>query len=494
MERRDQATASGAIRAYEPLPAGADQFTLEFSEENRVVKLRETDDELTVGSCAGVDVASLLAHYRKRVAVVPMDEAEFASALGKLHGSAAEALGYLGGEAEERLTLDKVANDAPVVNYVNSVMIDAIQADASDIHFECYDESALVRFRVDGILATIDRFPKERFAAIATRLKVMANLNIMEKRLPQDGRITVDLGEDSVDIRASFVPIARGESIVLRLFSKSSKPLEIGELGFGEAERATVDRLLRHPHGLILVTGPTGSGKTTSLSAMLRQVRSDTMKIITIEDPIEYLIDGVNQIQTNESIGLTFDSILRRVLRQDPNVIMVGEVRDAATAELVVRAALTGHLVLSTLHTNDAASAIARLMDIGVEPYLIAGVLRGVVAQRLVRGVCPHCARVEAATPAERAIGSAYGVTLKKVPRAQGCDKCRGTGYSGRQAVFELFTVDDGLSELIARGERTSAIREYLTWAGVRSMAQAGLDAVARGETTVDELEREVDL
>lgn len=486
-----------SLAEYEPLPEKEAQYPLEFSEANRVLKLREEADRVIVGACVDAPEGlerTLRLFHRKDIELLSIDGADFASRLGKLHTDQDGMAAYLGGESEERLLIDKVANDAPVVNYVNSILIDAIKDRASDIHFECYDESAVVRYRIDGSLSTIDSLPKERFAAIATRLKVMANLNIMEKRLPQDGRITVDLGQDSVDIRASFVPIARGESIVLRLFGKSSVPLDLEELGMNEATFAQVGKMLKHPHGLILVTGPTGSGKTTTLSAMLRKVQSPTMKLITIEDPIEYVIEGVNQIQTNEAIGLTFDSILRRVLRQDPNIIMVGEVRDAATAELVIRAALTGHLVLSTLHTNDATSAIARLRDIGIESYLIAGVLRGVLAQRLVRVACPYCSSKEAPKASEKAIAKAQGISLTRIARIHGCEHCHGTGYSGRRAVFESIPIGDELSELIAKGERSSAIREHLASKGTRFMAHAGMELVAAGGTTIEELEREVEL
>ncbi len=482
--------------AHSPVSLDDGQYGLEFSEENRVLLLSDADGEALVGISGPRSpelLATLAHHHGKPIRFVDIDQSSFASMLGKLHAldtSDADS----GTRNDSGFQLDSVQGDAPIVNFINGILIDAIRARASDIHIELFSGYGQVRFRVDGSLTTITTFPADRFSAISARIKIMANLNIMERRLPQDGRVTVDLGHEAVDLRVSVVPIAKGESIVLRLFGKGGAMLTLSELGMDEGMAASAERMLAYPHGLILVTGPTGSGKTTTLNAMLRKLRSDSTKIITIEDPIEYLIDGISQIQTNEQIGLTFDSLLRRVLRQDPNVVMVGEVRDHPTADLVVRAALTGHLVLSTLHTNDSVSAISRLRNIGVEPFLVAAVLRGVIAQRLVRRLCPDCKVESSPKPAERAIAERYGIRLETVYRPTGCNRCRHSGYDGRFAVYEHFLMDEGLESAIVNGDRLSSISEYLGRLGMTSLARAALERVALGETTVEEVEREIEL
>jgi type II secretory ATPase GspE/PulE/Tfp pilus assembly ATPase PilB-like protein len=303
-----------------------------------------------------------------------------------------------------------------------------------------------------------------------------------------------DLGDSRVELRASFVPIAGGESIVLRLLGGTQAPRDLSALGFNVSDIGTIEGLLAHPHGLILVSGPTGSGKTTTLSAMLRRLPSDRLKVISIEDPIEYVIPGVCQIQTNDSIGLDFKGLLRRILRQDPSVIMVGEIRDADTAELSVRAALTGHLVLSSLHTNDAASCVSRLRDLGVEPYLIAATLRAALAQRLLRRVCPHCASGVPATPEERALAAEHGIALGSVQRAVGCPECRGTGYSGRIAVLETLELDAKTAELVSAQASVETLRTHAAFNGMRGLAASALSLVTQGVTTMDEAVREVEL
>jgi len=485
-----------SLEDFSPLPSGKDQYPVDFSQENRAVKLAETEAEVTVGLCdpeSASILSTLRLFHRKKLTVRALDPTEFASWIGKSRGRS-EIDQAIASDEDDSVALDRIANDAPVVNYVNGLIIDAIRARASDIHVECFEEEALVRFRVDGVLSVFDRFPKERFAAVSIRLKLMANLNIMEKRVPQDGRIMADLGETRVELRVSFVPIARGESIVLRMLGGTSSPRELSALGMDSGDLERIQRLLSFPHGLIIVSGPTGSGKTTTLSSMLRQLPADSLKIVTIEDPIEYLIPGSCQIQTNEAIGLTFESVLRRVLRQDPSVVMVGEIRDSDTAELSVRASLTGHLVLSSLHTNDSVSCVSRLRDLGVEPYLIASVLRAVIAQRLVRRVCPRCAKSEGAASADKKAAAAYGVELTKVMAAKGCPECRGTGYSGRAAVIEIFTVDEDLSEMIVAESPLRQLRLKAVEKGMRGLAEAGLSLVRDGLTTLDELRREVEI
>jgi type II secretory ATPase GspE/PulE/Tfp pilus assembly ATPase PilB-like protein len=471
-----------------------EQYPLEFMENYSVIKLRETDDAVHVGLCDPSNYAlieNLVNFHKKRVVFHEVDKSELASYLGGLLSKHAAADGGgLAPNKDERLILDKLANDAPIVNLVNSIMIDAIRREASDIHFEASSNNVVVRYRIDGYLHTVRRIEKERFPAISSRLKIMANLNIMEKRLPQDGRITVHIGDDMIDLRVSIIPIVDGESIVLRLFNKKKTPLDLDQLGLDEGELKLLRGMFKITHGLVLATGPTGSGKTTSLNAILREIRSEHIKIITIEDPVEYVTDGIDQIQTNERIGLTFDSILRRVLRQDPDVIMVGEIRDSATAELSIRAALTGHLVFSTLHTKDSISVITRLKNMGIEPYLICAVLKGSIAQRLVRRVCDGCKTAVRLAKRDRTLFEDYGVTEPKQYKGKGCKACNGTGYRGRTGVFELFVKEDAIEDMILKNGRDTEIKTCLESAGMKSLMASGLEKVAAGETTIEELER----
>ncbi|NOY09348.1 MAG: type II/IV secretion system protein, partial [Spirochaetes bacterium] len=341
-----------SISEYEPIPEGADQYPVEYIENNHVIKLKEDSNRVFIGICDPENimlVEDVRNYHRKKVVFYRVDKSELTSYLAKLFSNAEDAEGReTNTHIDEKVLLDRLANDAPVINLVNSILIDAIRKEASDIHIEAFSDYVIVRYRLDGELHTVKRFDKGKFRAITTRIKIMANLNIMERRLPQDGRLTVHIDGDMVDIRVSLVPVTDGESIVLRLFNKKRSPLTIEHLGLSSEGIKSLYRIINLHNGLVLATGPTGSGKTTTLNDILKTIKSESLKIISIEDPVEYKIDGVNQIQTNEKIGLTFDKILRRVLRQDPNVIMIGEIRDLITAQLVIRAALTGHLVLST--------------------------------------------------------------------------------------------------------------------------------------------------
>lgn len=485
-----------SLDQYSPLPTGPDQYGMDFIRTWSVLKLTEKMDEVIVGAVHPdrKDLRDLLERFHRRpVRLLALDGTEFAAYLGREMSS--EKLPTPGLQAEdEKLMLDRLANDAPVINLVNSILIDAVRLGASDIHIESLIDVVRIRYRIDGALKTQATYEPSRFAAISSRIKIMANLNIMERRLPQDGRITVSVGDKDVDMRVSIVPIVKGESIVLRIFGTGERPTRLDELGFDAKGIATIRAFYRIPHGLVLATGPTGSGKTTTLNAMLREIRSEELKVITIEDPVEYLVDGVAQIQTNEQIHLGFDTILRRVLRQDPNVIMVGEIRDSQTAELAIRAALTGHLVLSTLHTNDSVSSIIRLKNMGIEPYLIASTLKGVVAQRLVRKLCPDCATPRHATTAEEAIFARFGVEAKVIHESGGCKKCGGSGYRGRIAIGELLTMSDELEELVLSGAHSSAMHSFLSRKGEVSLAMDGLLKVASGITSLGEVEREVGL
>src|SRR5438046_1093395 len=339
---------------------------------------------------------------------------------------------------------------APVIRMINALLLQALRERASDLHFEPYETRSVVRFRVDGVLRDIIEPPRALHAALVSRLKIMASLDIAEKRLPQDGRIALKLGDKQVDVRVSTLPTGAGERVVLRLLDKDSARLDLTALGMRDDTLASVDHLIREPHGILLVTGPTGSGKTTTLYAALSRLPRDTTNMMTVEDPIEYALDGVAQTQVSPRIELTFARALRAILRQDPDVIMIGEIRDLETAQIAVQASLTGHLVLATLHTNDAVSAVTRLADMGVEPYLLASSLLGVLAQRLVRRLCPECRAASPPTSGEAAILERLGLQpTQPLWSADGCAACGNSGYRGRTGIYELVLIDDGLRRLI---------------------------------------------
>ena len=378
---------TATIDSFLNIPTDNVQYSYKFIENSNALVLDASDSRIIVGVTENTSsevIATLSSYHNVPVDFVIIPQVELSSWLGKQLGEDDKQESIRISHKVQN-SLDKIANDAPTINLVNSICIDAIRLEASDIHIESGLENAKVRYRIDGLLQTVRTIENERFAAVSSRIKIMSNLNILEKRQPQDGRITVNINNENIDLRVSIIPITNGESIVMRILGKNNAPKSLDNLGFSDKQLKDIKSMIHIPHGLILVTGPTGSGKTTTLNAMMKEMVSETTKIISIEDPVEYVVEGVNQIQINEQINLGFDSILRRVLRQDPNVIMVGEIRDKATAELSIRAALTGHLVLSTLHTNDAVSVIPRLINMGIEPYLISSVLRGAIAQRLVR-------------------------------------------------------------------------------------------------------------
>jgi type II secretion system protein E len=383
-----------------------------------------------------------------------------------------------------------MAFEAPVVRLVNLLIDEAVTSEASDIHVEPFEERLRVRYRVDGILYDRESPPRKLQAALTSRIKLMAEMNIAERRLPQDGRIRVTAGGRRVDIRVSTVPTVHGESLVMRLLDRSSVFLPFNRLGFSPAVAESYEALIRRPHGILLVTGPTGSGKTTTLYAALDKINSPDKKIITIEDPVEYQLTGVNQIPVRAKIGLSFAAGLRHIVRQDPDVIMVGEIRDLETAEISIQAALTGHLVLSTLHTNDAPSAIARLQDMGAEPYLVASVLNCVLAQRLVRRVCATCRapyEPEARDLLAIGVADATGVELF---RGKGCEDCRGTGYRGRVGIYELFVITEDARGLILAKRPSGEIRRHAIERGMVTLRDDGWAKARAGITTVEEILR----
>lgn len=484
-----------SLEKYYPLPEGDAQFPFEYCEANGALVLERKDGGATVGVCdPGSDglIESLKSVLGRATVFCRVDRSEFSSWLGS-RTALPGASGTMEGK-DDRVALDRMANDTPIVNFLNSVLIDAIRSAVSDIHLSLFDEGGVVRYRVDGRLQVARKFPVSMFQAVSSRIKIMANLNIMERRLPQDGRITANIDGLSIDMRVSTVPTTRGESIVLRVFGRETSARSLEELGMSASVLSAVRNLLKVPHGLVLATGPTGSGKTTTLNAMLREIRSDELKILTVEDPVECSLDGVDQIQTNDLIKLSFDTVLRRMLRQDPDIMMVGEIRDQATADLVVRAALTGHLVLSTLHTNDSVSAVARLRNIGVEPYLVGSTLRAVLAQRLVRRVCPHCRTLSPPSAGEAALFNRWGVAADSVPRAVGCPQCRNSGYIGRFALFELLENDADFESLISTGANSASLAHAARETGTVPLVVSALWRVAAGDTTIEEIEREVEL
>ncbi|AOY97539.1 type II secretion system protein GspE (plasmid) [Cupriavidus sp. USMAA2-4] len=415
---------------------------------------------------------------------VPADHLRqaLAQAYAGQEGSAAQVVGEVEGEVDlSRLMQELPAvedlleaeDDAPVIRMINALLTQAAREGASDIHIEAFEQSSVVRLRVDGAMRDIVRPKKALHGALISRIKIMAQLDIAEKRLPQDGRITLRVAGRPVDVRVSTLPTTHGERAVLRLLDKDAGRLNLARLGMGADTLARFDRLIQQPHGIVLVTGPTGSGKTTTLYAALSRLDADTTNIMTVEDPVEYDLDGIGQTQVGERIGMTFAKALRAILRQDPDVIMIGEIRDLETAQIAVQASLTGHLVLATLHTNDAASAVTRLTDMGVEPYLLSSSLLGVLAQRLVRRLCPACRRPQD--------GRWHAV---------GCERCGPTGFQGRSGVYELLVVDDAVRRQIHQQAADAEIRAAAVAGGMLTMREDGQRWIDAGQTTLEEVLR----
>src|SRR5438309_5112375 len=395
------------------------------------------------------------------------------------------------GAGEEDVNhLRDMAFEAPVVRLVNLLSENAIDAEASDIHVEPFEDTFRIRYRLDGILFDQEAPPRRLQAAVTSRIKLMAEMNIAERRLPQDGRIRVTLRSRRVDIRVSTIPTVHGESIVMRLLDRSSVFLPMEKLGFAPQMLRHFEALIKRPHGIVLVTGPTGSGKTTTLYGALDKINLPDRKIITVEDPVEYQLKGVNQIPVKPKIGLTFATGLRHIVRQDPDVILIGEVRDLETADIAIQASLTGHLVFSTLHTNDAPGAITRLQDMGVEPYLVASVLEGVMAQRLVRRICAACRATDSPSAGDLGALGIAGTAGVPLYRGRGCDECRGTGYRGRTGIYELFPITEDARSLILRRAPTREIRRVAVEAGMVTLRLDGWAKACAGVTTVEEVLR----
>jgi general secretion pathway protein E len=395
-------------------------------------------------------------------------------------------------DGEEDVDLSEAAEDASIIKFVNQVLAEAIERRATDVHFEPFENAFRVRYRVDGVLqeANIPQEVRQFQPAIVSRLKILSRLDIAEKRLPQDGRIKLKIASREVDVRVSVIPMLHGEAMVLRLLDRGATLLGLERLGMNERDREHFGKILDLPHGIVLVTGPTGSGKTTSLYAGLSRINDIARKIITIEDPIEYHLHGINQIQVSTKTGLTFARGLRSILRHDPDVILIGEIRDRETAEIAVQASLTGHLVFSTLHTNDAPGAMTRLMDMGIEPYLVASSLEMVLAQRLVRLICPGC-RAECDLPDLSSVREEVGDDFpRKLYHGTGCRQCQGTGYRGRSGIFELMPITEAIRNLILERAPASEIRRSAARQGMKSLREDGLRLVRAGQTTLEEVLR----
>jgi general secretion pathway protein E/type IV pilus assembly protein PilB len=413
-----------------------------------------------------------------------------ADTIQSLDATASTSLQVLDTEAENDLDASSAAHDASIIKFVNQVLTEAIESRATDIHIEPFEDQLRLRYRIDGVLveSAVPNSLRKFHAAIVSRLKILSHLDIAEKRLPQDGRIKIKLAGKEIDLRVSIIPMIHGEAVVLRILHRGNAMLGTEHLGMAKRDREIFDTVLDMPHGIVLVTGPTGSGKTTTLYAALSKINDNTRKIITIEDPVEYQLRGVNQIQTNTKSGLTFAAGLRAILRHDPDVVLVGEIRDRETAEIAVQASLTGHLVFSTLHTNDAPGAATRLVDMGVEPYLVASSLEVVIAQRLVRLICPQCKREMPADEVRKYRDRLGDLVPETLFHGAGCRACQNTGFRGRQGVFEMMAITDELRSLILRRAPSHEIRKIASQQGMRSLRDDGWRLIREGRSTIDEV------
>lgn len=492
---------------------------LNFVKTNQMFPMRIEDSEL-IGAVADERGLLALKEVSKALGILPKPVRVKADVIidainrfyGQL-GSAQEVMGTISGEDLQSVATEfeaprdliELTEEAPIIRLLNALLLQAVKERASDIHIEPYERELDVRFRIDGVLHRVLSPPKIIQDALISRIKIMSNLDIAEKRLPQDGRIRLLLGGRDIDIRVSVIPTSHGERAVLRLLDRKQGILGLWEVGFSKDDERTLEEHLRRPDGIILVTGPTGSGKTTTLYAALNRIHTEEKNIITVEDPIEYQLKGIGQIQVNPKIGLTFASGLRSILRQDPDIIMVGEIRDLETAEIAMQASLTGHLVLSTLHTNDAPSAIVRLIDMGIEPFLVASSLTIVLAQRLARTICYNCRITYEASDTEKSyfinmLPNTLPSHLMKeenvegapllLYRGAGCEKCKGKGYLGRTGIFELLVIDNDIRPMITERLDSQRIKNHAISRGMKTLRQDGLEKVLQGITTIEEVLR----
>jgi type IV pilus assembly protein PilB len=474
-------------RRFKVIPVG-------FGESGLIVAVSDPLDIDTIDSLSFL--------LQREIELVCASPEKIRQALIKYYGTADEASDILVqqighdvdltlGSAEWGGLEDADETDAPIIRMVSMLLIEAHRLGASDVHLEPLDKKFRVRFRIDGVLQEMQAPPKRLQSAIVSRLKIMTgSMSIAEKRLPQDGRIQVKIGRKPIDLRVSTIPTNHGESIVMRVLDKSSLLMGLPELGFFSDDQETFERLVKLPDGILLVTGPTGSGKTSTLYACLNHINKPDRKIITVEEPIEYQMPGINQVQVNTEVGMTFPVALRSILRQAPNVIMIGEIRDLETATIATNASLTGHLVFSTLHTNDAPSAVARLVDIGVQPFLVASSVRAIVAQRLVRRLCANCKQLGTLSETElRALNIERGYLAEApVMKPAGCEECSGMGYKGRMGIFEIFVLDDNVRHLINNRRSTLLLRQRARSLGMRTLREDGIRKVFAGLTSAEEV------
>ncbi len=398
---------------------------------------------------------------------------------------------FLKEEEEDIGHLKDLASEAPIIKLVNLLITRAVESRASDIHIEPFEDELKVRYRIDGVLHDIESTPKRLQAAIVSRIKIMAKLNIAERRLPQDGRIRLKVGEKEIDMRISTIPVLYGESVVMRILRREGLVIDLDQLGFPSQTLNALTQLIKKPNGIILVTGPTGSGKTTTLYGAMDKINFPDKKIITVEDPVEYQLKGVNQIQVKPQIGLNFANTLRHIVRQDPDIILIGEIRDLETAEIAIQSALTGHLVFSTLHTNDAPSAITRIIDMGVENFLLSSTIRGILAQRLVRVICPSCKEIDPSIVVDKEELKLLGIGSDiSLYRGKGCEKCAFTGYFGRTGIFELLLINDDIRRLILKNADSNQIREAAKQHGMRTLLEDGAEKIKAGITNFSEVLR----
>lgn len=481
-------------------------LSLDYIKKYQIVPLRYEEDILIVGMVDPSNVF-ILDEVKRRTQKLPKVYVITSSDLAKVIEQYSDSTGdghmdeiikdvadddvqLIQAKSDDVADLEKIGSESPIIRFVNYVIQDAVKQNASDIHIEPKEKELRIRYRIDGVLFEFMTPPHSMHPAIISRLKIMANLDIAERRLPQDGRIRAVISGRKIDLRLSTLPTTHGEKAVIRILDNRSIQVDLGELGFNPEVLDIWKKQIDEPHGILLVTGPTGSGKTTTLYASLRQMDAQKMNISTVEDPIEYNLDSVSQTQVHDKIGMTFAAALRSLLRQDPDVVMLGEIRDSETARTAIQAALTGHLVLSTLHTNDAPSSITRLINIGVEPYLIASAVNAVLAQRLVRRVCNNCREEQKIADETRKYLVAQGFEADSAWRGKGCDKCRRTGYSGRQGIYELLVMDDSLRDLVTQNPDVTAFRHMCRERGLISLRQDGFRKVLQGMTTVEEVLR----
>ena len=490
---------------FPELPILEETVSPRFLQDAQAIPVAETESEVVVAMTDPSDAFTLDAlNAATNKTVVPrlLATTDFDTVYERLYGSGKSSMGQIVDNISTRdeeqdfgdiEQLKDLASEAPVIRLVNLIINHALERRASDIHIEPFENQLIVRYRIDGVLHETESPPRRLSAAVISRIKIMANLDIAERRLPQDGRIKLRVQGKEIDLRVSTVPTMHGESVVMRILDKGGVALDFHALGFDEDNLKIFLELLDQPHGILLVTGPTGSGKTTTLYTALDRLNKPDMKILTVEDPVEYQMPGINQIQVKPQIDLTFANALRSIVRQDPDVIMIGEIRDLETAQIAVQSALTGHLVLSTLHTNDAASTINRLLDMGVDDYLLTSTVVGIQAQRLVRTLCPHCK--EAYHPVDEFVEQmglkryANGTKITLF-HAKGCERCGHTGYFGRQSIMEVLPMTDGLRSLVMRHATASEMRAEAVKLGMETMYENGLKHAVRGETTIEEILR----